>query len=506
MAVLNYTPQSGVLPVDQELTLAKLAQRLSGPENALMTRGIGGILGMAQMARDYDYPDTALGLLSLPAKALTSAATGIPKAFADQVNTASQAAEMQVAGLSDVRDMTDFPLGLAGGAATAPYRRPAGSLGAFALPMPDNVRDAYAQKGKAFPLDAPVGRYGKELMVPAPYSKTLTVPKEFLDDLDAGLSFTEKPGMTQRRELDIQDYVGKKIFPLVGDRSSRVELEAVLGKKIDPDVQHFSEGGFDYTLDPQTGLWASHPTPILKLQNKITEEGGGIGVSLPMAGASTDFSMQAIDLSYDLGDISKMNKTASSYLDKAIESRVVKRNAAKKKAEPYPDFPGIKSPKAYDYFKKYPDARKFFMEELDKKDVRAMATMPDAIKLRHAITEPGLRNLVRGDTDSLAGQSFVDFSGSPQARTTSIFASPHNTYAADLFDNKGAGYLGGLPFSGVPRSLLFPDFYKEQLARGLPLANIDSNYKMAVPFEKITNKKADAISSYLLDVKNLSGE
>ena len=145
MAVLNYTPQSGVLPVDQELTLANLAQRLSGPENALMTRGIGGILGMAQMARDYDYPDTALGLLSLPAKAVTGLGAAMMQAPAEMIDSANE----QVAGLGDGSEVTEGALGMLGMGGVL-GNMPRGALGANVFQGGPNK---YGPEGAAKSLD-----------------------------------------------------------------------------------------------------------------------------------------------------------------------------------------------------------------------------------------------------------------------------------------------------------------------------------------------------------------
>ena len=145
MAVLNYTPQSGVLPVDQELTLANLAQRLSGPENALMTRGIGGILGMAQMARDYDYPDTALGLLSLPAKAVTGLGAAMMQAPAEMIDSANE----QVAGLGDGSEVTEGALGMLGMGGVL-GNMPKGALGANVFQGGPN---RYGPEGAAKSLD-----------------------------------------------------------------------------------------------------------------------------------------------------------------------------------------------------------------------------------------------------------------------------------------------------------------------------------------------------------------
>jgi hypothetical protein len=110
MAVINYSPKQGVLGTRQQpsMTLAEIAAKLSGQENALSTRAIGGVLGLVNQAREYDYPDTALGWASLPAKAVT----GVAKGMMDVPGKMIDDAYNQVAGLSDGRAVTEGALGL----------------------------------------------------------------------------------------------------------------------------------------------------------------------------------------------------------------------------------------------------------------------------------------------------------------------------------------------------------------------------------------------------------
>ena len=97
---------------------------LSQPSNAITTRALGGLLSGYYAAKDYDYPDTALGLLALPAKAVT----GVAGAAVDQIQGAMREAPGTVAGLNDGSQNTELALGLLGTNAVLPFRAPAGSL------------------------------------------------------------------------------------------------------------------------------------------------------------------------------------------------------------------------------------------------------------------------------------------------------------------------------------------------------------------------------------------
>ena len=128
MAVINYSPKQGVLGTRQQpsMTLAEIAARLSAQENALPTRAIGGVLGLVNQAREYDYPDTALGWASLPAKAVT----GIAKGAVDQIGSAMEEAPGAAMGWNDGSENTNLALGLLGGSAVG--TAPQGSLRMFA--------------------------------------------------------------------------------------------------------------------------------------------------------------------------------------------------------------------------------------------------------------------------------------------------------------------------------------------------------------------------------------
>jgi hypothetical protein len=121
MAVIDYSPKQGVLGTRQAqrarhvanqgrantMPLAEIAARLSAQENALTTKAIGGVLGLVNQAREYDYPDTALGWASLPAKAVTGIAGGMMDIPGEMIDDANN----QVAGLSDGRKVTEGALG-----------------------------------------------------------------------------------------------------------------------------------------------------------------------------------------------------------------------------------------------------------------------------------------------------------------------------------------------------------------------------------------------------------
>jgi hypothetical protein len=203
MAVINYSPKQGVLGTRQgpSMTLAELAAKLSGQENALPTRGIGGVLGLVNQAANYDYPDTALGWASLPAKAVTGIAKGmmdVPREMIDDANN-------QVAGLSDGRKVTEGSLGLLGTSAVLPFRAPAGSIamnvyqGGPHKYGPGDTKDSLKHIGKGEGAQAyGWGRYDAEnKAVAEQYRKNLSY--------DQGVIYNDAPLGTRAALIDEVD-------------------------------------------------------------------------------------------------------------------------------------------------------------------------------------------------------------------------------------------------------------------------------------------------------------
>lgn len=365
----------------------------------------------------------------------------------------------------------------------------------------EGIRKAYADEGRMLASEAPLGAKGQELGVPVPYSKTLKIPKSELDVLEQGLVRKEAPNMGKRKIIDLADIEGEKLFPLVGDRTSREIISTVGGQKLNKPIT--TEGGFGYTMADDTGGWASHANVIKRIKNAIDKEGGGIGVAMPMAGTGSDYSMHSIDVLYGLNLPKKMTNQAQQIIKKLVNERIATKNTSLSDNKKMPEFKGLNNPDSYNYFLKNPTARKFLMESLDKKEVRSIPSMPDAIMLRQAVTDASLKNMKRGDIDALAGQSLVRFNPNAETRLSSSLPSPHKTYNTDLEGE----YLGGL-LQAVPRSLLMPDYVNKKLSEGYPQFRID--YLMPreskLPFQQITPKVVDTVSSYIENLIRKGGK
>jgi hypothetical protein len=510
MAVINYSPKQGVLGTRQQpsMTLAELAAKLSGQENALSTRAIGGVLGLVSQAREYDYPDTALGWASLPAKAVT----GIAKGMMDVPGKMIDDAYNQVAGLSDGRAVTEGALGLLGTSAVLPFGMPAGSLGSLVMRASDDEltraarvsgidEDAFAnlvKQGHMTPQVAPIGAMGKELGFSTGYSKGLKPSIQTLQELDAGLKTKKPKGVKAQRGLiaDIENMEGKILVPMPGDRTSRDIVTEFRGEKIDPYQVH---GGYDYM--PDVGGWASGKGVISRYDKMFKGlEGRGVGVATPMSGAGSDYAHAAIDMMYRSTDVDaipsgtkstikkEVNQWLTSEYDKAQKAYEKNRTKAESKGKEF----SVKPPAKPAPFKGLTDEgksqlyndglyRKAFMESLDKDRVARLPGAPSATALRHSITDDRFRYLTRGDPDPLSGQRFMAFTGeSSPMPVSSLNSYQHPTYNTHLAGQD----LGGLAVP-APRTILFPDFAKEMERQGRPMSQHNYMFDRMKPKQEL---------------------
>ena len=366
--------------------------------------------------------------------------------------------------------------------------------------IPLGIRAEYARQGHMQPAEAPIGAKGQELGVPTSYSKNLKIPQEEIDRLEAGLVRSKAPNMSKRKILNLEDIEGQKIFPLVGDRTSREIISAIGGQKLDQPIM--TQGGFGYSMGKDTGGWASKQGIITRLKNKIRDEQGAIGVSMPMAGTGSDYSMHSIDVLFALDLPKQMTKKAQQTIKNLINNKIASKNKKiKNKDNRIQKFPGLEDKNAYNYFLQNPEARKFLMEELDKSAVRKIPTMPDAVMLRQAVTDASLKDMRRGDTDALAGQSFVKFEQDARSQPSGLLLSPHKSYDTDL----SGEYLGGLP-QAVPRSLLMPDYVERRLLEGYEPFRMDYLMTRDIPFQTVTPKMVDTVGKYIEDLTRRGGK
>lgn len=343
--------------------------------------------------------------------------------------------------------------------------------------LPD-VKKELETRGALESNVAPTGKRGQKLGVPSPYSRNLKVDEDYLKSLDEGLITRPNPNLAPRKFITPEDLEGKTVFPITGDRSDNAIVDAVGGQGLlTPYIGH---AGKNYSRHSDTGDWGSALGALQTMKGHVKkiEEAGGkpVGVFAPYAGTGGDYSMQTVDLFFRVKEVSKpFTSTVEQRLNKEIRSRIKNVNDVTKQADAKIEkFPGINHPDAHEFFGRYPATRKMLMEVMDNSDFRKLNTAPDVLQLRHAITDPDLRNLIRGSTDPSVGQSVIDMSGGATIRPTSSLPTPNNTYDHDIVfggDPSAVGaqnYMGGFDVP-LPMSSVFSDWSKARRKAGVPI-------------------------------------
>jgi hypothetical protein len=110
---------------------------------------------------------------------------------------------------------------------------------------------------------------------------------------------------------------------------------------------------------------------------------------------------------------------------------------------------------------------------------------------RFAIQDPVLRD-APGGVEQYGGHSIglVDVGLGPRA--TSDIGMPHGTYGVDL----PGQYVGGFE-TPVPRSLLFPEWYKGRRDAGKALATDNRAFQMTPTLQPLNAEWLDSVMNYL---------
>ena len=374
-------------------------------------------------------------------------------------------------------------------------------LGAARSGMSEDAFAALARQDYVAPQVAPIGARGQELGFETPYSKNLKVPVEQLQVLDQGL-LTSAPATAGPRGLatSIENLEGKVLVPMPGDRTSRDVVSQVAGRTIEP---YQVEGGYAYMPDLQG--WASGEGVISRYKKIFDDlEGKGVAVGTPMAGTGSDYAHAGVDVLYRTYDVYGMPKKTKQAIikdinagAKTIDDLNIKnaKKAAEKTGKKYAAPQRVEKLKAFDgteraLFDESPIHRKLLMETLDKSNIAKLEGAPDAVTLRHAITDDRFRDLTRGNPDPLSGFDFMGFSN-PRVMPTTETAMPHKSYSTHI----GGEYLGGLE-TPVPRSVLFPDFATKMEAQGRPLSQHNYMFDRMKPTQLVTPEVIEGVQQF----------
>jgi hypothetical protein len=114
------------------------------------------------------------------------------------------------------------------------------------------------------------------------------------------------------------------------------------------------------------------------------------------------------------------------------------------------------------------------------------AGFPEIASTRFAISEPALIGQPAGASGYAISR--VD----PAGRVITDPQVPHPSYGTQL---GGLGYRGGLD-KPVPRNVMFPHFYAERRAAGLPANRDDRAFTLTTPHQVADQKWLDGLMNY----------
>ena len=306
------------------------------------------------------------------------------------------------------------------------------------------------------------------------------VMRKSMDEMAEGLKVEPLAGATPKRAVTPEDMLGKRLLPIFGDRTAVGTLAEIGGQPLSTKVD--LQGGMDYSR--YEGGWASNQGAARTLQNRVDAVGGDVvGVYSPMSPDSGDFSAMMSEAALQMLDTSKVFKKDIKAFNKAVRAK-------------RPEFVGVDSPELAGQLALSGPVRTEFIKIMDAARWEK-AGFPDVAELRHAITDPALVNLPRGDVDPLSGQTlFSMYPGASLGETATNKTLRHTTYDANI----PGDYVGGV-MQPVPRSLWFPQFDARQRAKGAKPAEDYYTMQKQLPVQEANQEWLDPIMAHIEKAK-----
>ena len=204
------------------------------------------------------------------------------------------------------------------------------------------------------------------------------------------------------KPVDIEQLKGNVVIGIPGDPTiSGQTVHSIGGIPLEsPSPQH---GGPLYGLGRDDAFWASGLGAANRVQNLAREAGMQydapvLGKYIMMGPESINYAQHFADANLSAIDPSKMSKGQIESFNNLVRQGSLKSG-------PRPSFPGIENPsEAYLHFAIDPELRKHFNALMQMPTVTERHGLPSGTDVRHAITEPDLRDLETGITGKSIGR------------------------------------------------------------------------------------------------------
>ena len=302
------------------------------------------------------------------------------------------------------------------------------------------------------------------------------------------------------KEVDIEELKDQVMVGIAGDPTiSGQTLYSVDGIPLDsPSPQH---GGPFYGLGRDDAFWASGLSAANRVQNVAREASEQydlpvLGNYVMMGPDSINYAQHYADANLAAIDLNKMNRAQVE----AFNNLVREGYPYKKKGEDFmrqrvfPAFPGIENPsEAYLHFSIDPELRKYFNALMQMPTVTEKYNLPSGIDVRHAVTEPDLRDLEIGVTGKSIGRL--------RPEVSKLGLSEHPTYSHDI-----PGEFLGTSKYPVPYELSFPDTVKSVRENPKQAPQEFGSFKYVGPRQVIDQQLIDEIKQYQEMIKKYTGK
>ena len=293
------------------------------------------------------------------------------------------------------------------------------------------------------------------------------------------------------KEVDIEELKDQVMVGIAGDPTiSGQTLYSVDGVPLDsPSPQH---GGPFYGLGRDDAFWASGLSAANRVQNVAREASEQydlpvLGNYVMMGPDSINYAQHYADANLAAINPAKMTKAQIEDFNNLIRH-------GSKKSGPRPSFPGIENPsEAYLHFSIDPELRKHFNALMQMPTVTKKYNLPSGIDVRHAVTEPDLRDLEIGVTGKSIGRL--------RPEIKELNWSEHPTYSHDI-----PGEFMGSSQYPVPYELSFPDTVKSVRENPKQAPQEFGSFKYVGPRQVIDQQLIDEIKQYQEMIKKYTGK
>jgi len=300
------------------------------------------------------------------------------------------------------------------------------------------------------------------------------------------------------KPVDIEKLKGNVVIGIPGDPTiSDKTLHSLAGVPLDsPSPQH---GGPLYGLGRDDAFWASGLGAANRVQNLAREAGMQydapvLGKYIMMGPESINYAQHFADANLSAINPAKMSKGQIESFNNLVREGYPYKKNGESFQRVFPAFPGIESPsEAYLHFSIDPELRKHFNALMQMPTVTEKHGLPSGIDVRHAITEPDLRDLETGVTGKSIGRM--------RPEVTKLGLSEHPTYSHDI-----PGEFMGSSKYPIPYELSFPDTVRAIRENPKQAPHEFGSLKMVGPRQIIDQQMIDEIKQYEEQIKKLTGK